>query len=293
MASRRSRMSSVTVAMLPSRWPSAQMRCAAPSASSAGEMYVREASAASCPVSSAGATRYPIRRPGATVFENDEVKITRTGPASSNRPGSGSPSKRRRPYGSSSRMVKPCRSPSAASARRLSRLSVAPDGFWKLGIVYSSRAPAVRARPGQGVDVHAVGLHRDREHLEAVAPHLEQRAVVGRGLHRHQVAGREQRVEQEDEPLEGPVGHEHPVGAHAVPGGEPFAQRRVALARAVGEQPHAVIAQGRGRALGDQGRVEGLGAGGAAGERDGSAHEAGFYRPARATPSWRAPSSAP
>ena len=58
---------------------------------------MREAAAARRPATSGGQTMYPTRRPGATVFENDDVKMTRPGSASSASPGSASPSKRSLP----------------------------------------------------------------------------------------------------------------------------------------------------------------------------------------------------
>ena len=110
--------------------------------------------------------------------------------------------------------------------------------------VEQPRHPAGRARRAQRLHVHAVVLHRQRQDVHAVQAQLQQRAVVGGRLDGHQVAGLEQRLEQEHEPLERSVRHQHLVGRRAVLGGQDLAQRRVAVAGAVGEHADAVLLEG-------------------------------------------------
>ncbi len=55
-------------------------------------MYVETARSSYEEASSDGTTNQPIRRPGATVFENDDVNVTRAPPSSSCNDGGGSPS---------------------------------------------------------------------------------------------------------------------------------------------------------------------------------------------------------
>ena len=79
--------------------------------------------------------------------------------------------------------------------------------------VDQARHAAGGAGGGEGVHVQAVVLHGDRQHVHAVQPQLQERAVVGRRLDGHQVARLEQRLQQEHEALEGAVGDEHLVRA--------------------------------------------------------------------------------
>ena len=139
--------------------------------------------------------------------------------------------------------------------------------------VEQPRHPAGRARAPQRLHVHAVVLHRQRQDVHAVQAQLQQRAVVGRRLDGHQVAGLEQRLEQEHEPLERSVRDQHLVGRRTVLGGQDLAQRRVAVAGAVGEHADAVLLEGEPRALGDQVAREGLRARGPAGEGDRRGHD--------------------
>ena len=46
-------------------------------------MYVETARSSYAERSASGTTNQPTRSPGATVFENDEVKVTRSPPSSS------------------------------------------------------------------------------------------------------------------------------------------------------------------------------------------------------------------
>jgi hypothetical protein len=78
----------------------------------------------------------PTRSPGATIFENVRTANTSGSPAPSSRSdGSGSPANRSSPYGSSSITIDPQERARSSSLCRRSMESVAPDGFWNVGIV--------------------------------------------------------------------------------------------------------------------------------------------------------------
>src|SRR5207244_12417979 len=76
--------------------------------------------------------------PGAIVFENDDEYATRSPPSSSKSVGEASPSKRTRPYGSSSSTSNRYSRTSSTTRRRRSVDNVLPLGFWNVGIVYSN-----------------------------------------------------------------------------------------------------------------------------------------------------------
>ena len=61
-------------------------------AKNGGEMYVETARSSKAAAVSAGSTKYPVRKPGAAVFENEDVYVTSSPPSSSWRLGGGSPS---------------------------------------------------------------------------------------------------------------------------------------------------------------------------------------------------------
>ena len=86
------------------------------------------------------------------------------------------------------------------------------------------------------VDVDPVGLQLDHAHVGAAVAQVEQRAVVGRRLDDHRVAGPDEQLEQERVGLHRAVGDQHLVDLDAVLLGDPLAQRDVADARAVRER---------------------------------------------------------
>ena len=98
-------------------------------------MYVETARSSNAAASLCGRTKYPVRTPGATVFENDDVYVTSSPPSSSSRLGGAAPSNRTSPYGSSSSTESPCSRTISTSRARRSAESVRPLGFWKVGIV--------------------------------------------------------------------------------------------------------------------------------------------------------------
>ena len=91
------------------------------------------------------------------------------------------------------------------------------------------------------VDVDAVGLELDHAHVGAAVAQVQQRAVVGRRLDDHRVAGADQQLEQERVGLHRAVGDEHLVGLDAVLLGDPVAQRDVADRSAVGERAARIV----------------------------------------------------
>ena len=97
------------------------------------------------------------------------------------------------------------------------------------------------------VDVDAVGLELDHPHVGAAVAQVQQRAVVGRRLDDHRVAGADEQLEQERVGLHRAVGDEHLVGLDAVLLGDPLAQRDVADRGPVGERAARVVGE---RALG-------------------------------------------
>ena len=98
-------------------------------------MYVDTARSSYALRRASGTTNHPTRSPGATVFENDDVKVTRSPPSSAWSAGGAVPSYRTRPYGSSSSTSRSCARQSSAIRRRRSSLRVRPLGFWNVGIV--------------------------------------------------------------------------------------------------------------------------------------------------------------
>ena len=188
-----------------------------------------------------GSTKYPLRTPGATVFENDDVYVTsspalelakarlgahpRSGRARTGRP--------REPRGSCSRTT------STRRARR-SADSVLPLGFWKVGIVYrndgrslrlrSSTSSASGSRPSSSISSATISAPSRREDLE--------RAVVRRRLHEHAARSpRELLGGVEDESLESADREDDPLRPDAVPPRDPLTKRPVATARPVREAP--------------------------------------------------------
>ena len=91
------------------------------------------------------------------------------------------------------------------------------------------------------------------------------------------VARGEQGLQREHEGREGAVGNEHLIRPRPVLGGEHLAQRRVAVARAVGEDAHVIGREGGPRAFGDQIAVESLRTRSAPREGD-RRHGRGLYR---------------
>ena len=183
--------------------------------------------------------------PGHTVFENDDAYTTLPRSSSDSIVGWSSPSKRSSTYGSSSKIVNSYSAASSSRRRRLSSESVQPAGFWKLGMMWASRgrAPASSACSSAPTSIPS-GLERDREDLGAEVLQREQRAVVGRGLDHHEVAGPHQLLEEEGVRLHRPVGGDHLLRLHAVLLGDPGDQPRVAGGGAVGEGPRGIALEG-------------------------------------------------
>src|SRR5918992_1914886 len=151
--------------------------------------------------------------------------------------------------------------------------------------------------PGESVDVDAVCLELYRQDLRTQLAQCKERAVVGRRLYDHDVAGLDQRLEQERVGLHGAVRSHGSVRLDALLVGDPLEQARVAGRRSVREGPTRVALEGpvgRRAKLVDGDDVK---RGSAAGERDIGqlGHEAPRYRPdsylcpcaAAPTRSWR------
>ncbi len=93
-------------------------------------------------------------------------------------------------------------------------------------------APAGQ-RPLERVDVDSVGLELDHPHVGAAVAQRQQRAVVGRPLDDHRVAGLHERIEEERVRLHRAVGDDHLRRLDLMALGDPAAQRQVADRRAV------------------------------------------------------------
>ena len=93
-------------------------------------------------------------------------------------------------------------------------------------------------------DVEPVRLQRDREDLRAEAAQREQRAVVGRGLHHHEVAGLDEQLEEERVGLHRSVRRDHLRRLHAVLVRDPLDERPVPGGGAVGERATGVLGEG-------------------------------------------------
>ena len=68
---------------------------------------------------------------------------------------------------------------------------------------------AVLSSVSSAVDADAVGLEVDHAHVRAAVAQVQQRAVVGRRLDDHRVAGLDEQLEQERVGLHRAVGDEH------------------------------------------------------------------------------------
>ena len=93
------------------------------------------------------------------------------------------------------------------------------------------------------VDADPVGLQVDHPHVRAAVAQVQQRAVVGRRLDDHGVAGLHEQLEQERVGLHRAVGHEHLLDLDAVLLRDPLAQRHVADRRAVRRRPGRVVVE--------------------------------------------------
>ncbi len=80
------------------------------------------------------------------------------------------------------------------------------------------------------------GSQLDRVQPRAALAQREQRAVVGRALDDHLVAGAHEMLEQERVRLHRPVGHEHPLGLDAVQVRDPRTQTGIADGGAIGRR---------------------------------------------------------
>ncbi len=95
-------------------------------------------------------------------------------------------------------------------------------------------------QPREGVGVDAVGCQLHRMHTRPPRAQREQGTVVGGALHDHVVPLAHQLLEQKRVGLHRAVGHEHPLGLHAVALGDPRAQTGVADRGAIGGGPGGV-----------------------------------------------------
>ena len=127
---------------------------------------------------------------------------------------------------------------------------------------------AVGEQPCERVGVDAVGLQLDRVQLRAALAQRQQRAVIGRALDDHLVAGVHEVLEQERVRLHRAVRDEHPLGLDAVAVGDPGAQARVADRRAVRGRARRVAVERAHRRVAQALHVDDVERGRAAGEGD-------------------------
>ena len=109
--------------------------------------------------------------------------------------------------------------------------------------VGQGRPRAALERALQRGHVDAVVLQRDGQELGSQLAQRQQRAVVARGLDHHQVAGLDQRGEQERVGLHRAVGGDHLLGRHPLAVRDPLHQRLVARRRAVRERACRVLGE--------------------------------------------------
>ena len=102
---------------------------------------------------------------------------------------------------------------------------VAPGGILEVGDGVEELRHLRRERPLERLDVRPVGLHRDADDRRAVPAKQRERAIVGRRLREHHVAGQQHVQAEELDQLQRAVAGEHPIGADLLPFGEPVAQR--------------------------------------------------------------------
>ena len=211
-----------------------------------------------------------MRRPGATVFVNDDIVITRSG-SSEWIVGRVSPRKRRSPYG----IVLDDRKPEAV--RELDE-PLAPGQREGGATRVLERGDHVEERGRAGppqvvlerVDIEAVFVDGDADRLGACTAQQDQRPVVGRRLDEHARRARapDQQLGEEEEGLEAPVRRDDALGGDAVTRTDPGTQARMAAAAEVGERECGLGAE---RPVGGRAEVvdrEEIGAGNAARKGD-------------------------
>ncbi len=82
------------------------------------------------------------------------------------------------------------------------------------------------ARALEGIDVEAVVVELDRDELGSHLPQAEQRAIVGRRLDHHLIAGLDEQAKEERVGLKRPVGGDHVLGPELAVG-DPLDERPV------------------------------------------------------------------
>ncbi len=98
--------------------------------------------------------------------------------------------------------------------------------------------------PLDGRNIDTVGLELDLPHVGAAVAQREQRAIVGRALDEHRIAGLDQGVEQERVRLHRAVGDEHLLGIDLMLFGDPFPQRHVSDGCSVGRCAGGILGEG-------------------------------------------------
>ena len=191
--------------------------------------------------------------------------MTRPAGARSSRDGSGSPSKRTRPYGSSSITSRSRSSASSTSARRRSSDSVRPLGFWKVGIVYRNAgfvsSSASSTRPSSSMGTPVISAPRPLRIFSG-------RSYVGASTSTRLLSPRSRCCQRKARPWSEPFETKTRSRLDAVPLGEELAERREARGRPVLRRVALLALEDGERARADLLDRQAVGAGDSAGERD-------------------------
>ena len=213
-------------------------------------MYVETARSSNAAASASGRTKYPVRTPGATVFENDDVYVTSVAASSSCRLGGASPRTARGRTGRPRAPRARARGRSRRAGRAARTTASSRSGSGRSG---SCRGTTAR-RGGCAARLERIGIepllvHRERDDLGAIAREDLQRPVVARRLDEHAPGpARELLSRVEHEPLKTADREHDALGRDAVPLRDPLPERCVAAARAVREDLRAVpLSQPRAR----------------------------------------------
>ena len=233
-------------------------------------MYVETARSSYAERSASGTTNQPTRSPGATVFENDEVKVTRSPPSSScSDAGRGAlvADEPVRVVLEHVDVVLPAElgdAPAALLAERATaRVLEGRDGVEERDVAAARELRLERLR------VEPLVVHLERDDLDALPAEELQRAIVGRALDEHAPGSpRELRGDVEDEALQSTRREEDPARVDPVTLAEQLPQRPVPATRAVREDRPTVALERHAGAVREQLGVEAGRRGRASGERD-------------------------
>ena len=245
-----------------SKPPRRTARARSPAAAAAARCTSRPRGRRTRRESPPGTTNQPTRSPGATVFENEEVKVTRSPPSSSWSDGARCPrsgrARRGRPRGRRARAPGRARrrAGDALAERSAARVLEGRDRVEERDVA------AARELRLERVGVEPLVVHLDGDDLDALPAEELQRPIVGRPFDEDAPgSARELRGGVEDEALQPARREEDPAGVDPVTLPEQLSQRPVAPTRAIGEDRPTVTLERLAGAVREQLGVEAGGEG--------------------------------